>query len=56
MSKDFVTIDLVKGNMQKTAANVEHLAVPCAYQDRAGVINSVVQIYSSSTLDGRAIV
>lgn len=23
MSKDFVTVDLVKGNMQKTSANVE---------------------------------
>ncbi|CAF0793439.1 unnamed protein product [Rotaria sordida] len=56
MSKDFITIDLVKGNTQKTAANVEHLAVLCTYQDRAGVINSLVHIYSSNSLDGRAIV
>jgi ATP-dependent RNA helicase DDX21 len=32
------------------------LAVLCTYQDRAGVINSLVQIYSSSSQDGRAIV
>jgi ATP-dependent RNA helicase DDX21 len=56
MSKDFHTIDLVKGNTQKTSATVEHLAVLCTYQDRGGVINSLVQIYSSSSLDGRAIV
>jgi len=56
MSKDFLTVDLVKGNTQKTAANVEHLAVLCTYQDRGGIIDSLVQIYSSSSLDGRAIV
>lgn len=76
MSKDFVTVDLVKGNTQKTAATVEvksffffsffeiifffyfnqHLAVSCTYQDRAGIIHSLVQIYSSGSLDGRAIV
>jgi len=56
MSKDYLTVDLVKGNTQKTSANVEHLAVACAYHDRAGVINSLVQIYSSSSLDGRTIV
>ncbi|CAF0850614.1 unnamed protein product [Rotaria sp. Silwood1] len=56
MSKEFITIDLVKGNTQKTCANVEHLAVLCTYQDRAGVISSLVQIYSSNSLDGRAIV
>ncbi|CAF2841243.1 unnamed protein product [Rotaria sp. Silwood2] len=56
MSKDFMTIDLVKGNTQKTSANVEHLAVLCTYQDRAGVINSLVQIYSINSQDGRAIV
>ncbi|CAF0750993.1 unnamed protein product [Adineta steineri] len=56
MTKDYVTVDLVKGNAQKTSSNVEHLAVACTYQDRAGVINSLVQIYSSNSLDGRAIV
>jgi ATP-dependent RNA helicase DDX21 len=30
--------------------------VLCTYQDRAGVINALVQIYSSSSQDGRAIV
>ncbi|UJR23425.1 hypothetical protein I4U23_026430 [Adineta vaga] len=55
MSKDFVTVDLVKG-AQRTSANVEHLAVLCTFHDRAGVINSLVQIYSSNSLDGRAIV
>lgn len=34
----------------------QHLAVLCTYQDRAGVISSLVQIYSSSSLDGRTIV
>jgi len=56
MAKDFVSVDLVKGNYQKTNANVEHLAVSCTYHDRAGVINSLVQVYSSSSTDGRAIV
>ena len=28
----------------------------CTYQDRASVINSLVQIYSIGSLDGRAIV
>ena len=32
------------------------MAVSCTYHDRAGVINGLVQIYSSSSLDGRAIV
>lgn len=56
MSKDFLTVDLVQGNTQRTSANVEHLAVSCAYHERATVINSLVQIYSSSSLDGRSIV
>jgi ATP-dependent RNA helicase DDX21 len=30
--------------------------VLCTYHDRAGVIHSLVQIYSSSSQDGRAIV
>ncbi|CAF4102551.1 unnamed protein product, partial [Rotaria sordida] len=56
MSKDFIVVDLVKGNTQKTSANVEHLAVLCTYQDRAGIIDFLVQIYSSSSFDGHAIV
>ncbi|CAF4170188.1 unnamed protein product [Rotaria sp. Silwood2] len=56
MPKDFIVVDLVKGNTQKTSANVEHLAVSCTYQDRAGIIDFLVQIYSSSSFDGRAIV
>ncbi|CAF4346465.1 unnamed protein product [Rotaria sp. Silwood2] len=56
MPKDFILVDLVKGNTQKTSANVEHLAVSCTYQDRAGIIDFLVQIYSSSSFDGRAIV
>lgn len=56
MSKDFMTVDLVKGNTQRTSANVEHLAVSCSFHDRPGVINALVQIYSSCSLDGRAIV
>lgn len=56
MTKDFVTVDLVQGNTQRTSANVEHLAVSCAYHERAVVINGLVQVYSSTTLDGRAIV
>jgi len=56
MTAKYDIIDLVKNSKQKTADNVEHIAVQCTYQDRANIISSLVQIYSSSAADGRAIV
>nr|XP_028585281.1 nucleolar RNA helicase 2 [Podarcis muralis] len=54
MKSRYEQIDLIGKKTQKTAMNVEHLAIECHWSQRAAVIGDVIQVYSGS--HGRTII
>ncbi|XP_067673213.1 nucleolar RNA helicase 2-like [Haliotis asinina] len=54
MRSDVKKVDLIGQQTNKTATTVQHMAIKCSYQDRAGTIGDIIQVYSGN--HGRAMV